>query len=112
MLHRLFICATILGGVAAPTLAEPIYGLTNLQQLVAFDSQTRTVTSTVSLTGSSITGEFGLSIDFRPATSQLYLLSNRNNLYTIDLMTGDRTSVGGAAVGDRRTPLDRLQSDR
>lgn len=34
--------------------AEPTYGFTNLQQLVAFDSATRTVTSTVSLQGFSV----------------------------------------------------------
>lgn len=95
MIRTAFVCVALAASSATPTLAEPIYGLTDLQQLVAFDSATRSVTSTVSLQGFSATGEFGLSIDFRPATSQLYLLSNLNNLYTIDLSNGARTSVGG-----------------
>src|SRR5687767_3812409 len=75
--------------------AETIYGLTNLQQLVSFDSDARTVTSTVSLNGFSLLGEIAVSIDVRPATGELYALSNQNNVYKIDPVTGNRTQVGG-----------------
>lgn len=74
--------------------AETIYGLTNLQQLVTFDSVTRSVTATQSLTGFSVGGELLLSIDVRPATGQLYGLSSTNQLYVITPSTGARTAVG------------------
>lgn len=74
--------------------AETIYGLTNLQQLVTFDSITRSVTSTQSLTGFSVGGELLLSIDVRPATGQLYGLSSTNQLYVITPSTGARSAVG------------------
>lgn len=75
--------------------AETIYGLTNLQQLVTFDSSTRTVTSMVPLAGFSLTGEVLVSIDVRPNTGELFGVSNQNNLYVINPTTGARTQVGG-----------------
>lgn len=85
---------TVLVVTMTPCAAETIYGLTNLQQLVSFDSSTRTVTSTTSLSGFSLLGEILLSIDVRPATGQLYGYSNQNNLYIIDPVTGGRSQVG------------------
>lgn len=81
--------------LALPAQAERIYGLTNLQELVTFDSDVRTVTATTPLAGFSITGEILVSIDVRPATGELYGLSNQNNLYKINPLTGMRTQVGG-----------------
>lgn len=80
--------------LAAPVQAENIYGLTNLQELVTFDSNLRTVTATTPLAGFSIIGEILLSIDVRPATGELYGLSNQNNIYKINPATGARTQVG------------------
>lgn len=80
--------------LAAPVQAENIYGLTNLQELVTFDSNLRTVTATTPLAGFSIVGEILLSIDVRPATGELYGLSNQNNIYKINPATGARTQVG------------------
>jgi hypothetical protein len=74
--------------------AEAIYGITNLQQLVTFDSVTRTVTANVSPAGFGIGGEFLTSIDVRPATGELYGLSSSNNLYKINPTTGAVTQVG------------------
>lgn len=85
---------TALATVVAPCRAESIYGLTNFQELVTFDSQTRTVTSSTPLSGFSLLGEILLSIDVRPATGELYGYSNQNNLYKIDPTTGGRTQVG------------------
>jgi hypothetical protein len=84
-----------MAAMAAIAKAEAIYGLTNFQELVTFDSSVRTVTSTVPLTGFSITGEILLSIDVRPATGELYGLSNQNNIYKINPFTGGRMQVGG-----------------
>lgn len=80
--------------------AELIYGLTNLQQLVTFDSVARSVTATASLPF-TVGGEIIVSIDVRPATSELYGLSSLNNLYRIVPATGASTAVGpglGAAA--------------
>lgn len=84
----------ILGTLPAVAGAETLYGVTNLQQLVTFDSVTRSVTATVSPAGFSITGELLISIDVRPATGELYGLSSLNNLYKINPITGARTQVG------------------
>jgi hypothetical protein len=93
---RPFLLGTIVALALSPVArGEAIYGLTNLQQLVTFDSNTRTVTSTVSLPGFSIVGEILLSIDVRPATGELYGLSNQNNIYKINPLTGASTQVGG-----------------
>lgn len=86
--------AALVLGQAGSAQAESIYGLTNLQQLVTFDSVGRTITSNVGLQGFSITGEILVSIDVRPATGQLYGLSNQNNLYVINPLTGARTQIG------------------
>lgn len=80
--------------LAAPVRAEQIYGLTNLQQIVTFDSVDRSVTSTVSPAGFSIVGEILLSIDVRPATGQLFGLSNQNRIFTLDPTTGASNLVG------------------
>jgi len=84
-----------LAGLAS---GEVIYGLTNLQQLVTFDSNTRAVTATTGLAGFSITGESLLSIDIRPATGQLYGLSNQGRLFIINPADGTSTAVAGGAV--------------
>ncbi len=94
-MKSLITAVVILAATMTPCAAETIYGLTNLQQLVAFDSSTRAVTSTTSLSGFSLLGEILLSIDVRPATGQLYGLSNQNNIYIIDPVTGGREQVGG-----------------
>jgi hypothetical protein len=86
----------VLSAGAPAARAELIYGLTNLQQLVTFDSNTRAVTSTQGLTGFSISGEILIGIDVRPATGQLYGFSNQNNLYVINPTTGASSLVGVA----------------
>ncbi|MGD9632609.1 MAG: DUF4394 domain-containing protein [Pirellulales bacterium] len=80
--------------LALPAQAEKIYGLTNFQELVTFDGDVRTVTATTPLAGFNITGEILVSIDVRPATGELYGLSNQNNIYKINPLTGSRTQVG------------------
>jgi hypothetical protein len=89
-----FLALFVVVALAAPAQAENIYGLTNFQELVTFDSDMRTVTATTPLLGFSITGEILLSIDVRPATGELYGLSNQNNIYKLNPSTGARTQVG------------------
>ncbi len=73
--------------------AELLYGLNNLQQLTTFDSVDRTVLTTKSITGFGITGESLLSIDVRPATSQLYALSSASNIYLINYDASPTTAT-------------------
>ena len=87
------LAAAVVAAANVPARAETLYGLTNLQQLVSFDNSARNVTSTVSLPF-SITGEILVGIDVRPATSELYALSNQNNIYKINPVTGAATQVG------------------
>jgi hypothetical protein len=92
--------------LAAPASAEQIYGLTNLQQIVTFDSVTRNVTSTVSPAGFSLTGEILLSIDVRPATGQLFGLSNQNRIFTLNPATGASNLVAALS----QTPAGFIKS--
>ena len=87
--------------------AELVYGLTNFQNIVSFDSTTRTVSTTVPAAGFSIFGEFLRSIDTRPANGMLYGLSNMDRLFVINPTTGTSTLVGGptsTSFGNATTP--------
>src|SRR5262245_45806522 len=65
-----------------------LFGVTNANQLISFDSATPgTVATNVSITG-LVAGDNILGIDFRPATEQLYGFSQTGRLYTIDTTTG------------------------
>jgi len=85
---------------SVPTSAETIYGLTQQQTLISFDSATPgTITSSVAITGLNLFDSL-VEIDFRPATGQLYALSDRgvgNSLYVINTTTGVATLVGAVS---------------
>jgi len=99
-MQRQFALAGLLTiSVVGSAQAEIIYGLTNLQELVRFDSATRAVTSTTSLPGFSIAGQFLVGIDVRPATGEIYGFSNQNNLFRINPNTGASTQVGSTIPG-------------
>ncbi len=117
---RLPFCAVLtalLGVGATCSHAELIYGLTNFQQLDTFDSETRVVTSSVPLTGFGISGPFLVSIDSRPATGELYGLSNTNNIFKINPVTGTSTLItptpltlnGNAKAIDFNPTVDRIR---
>jgi len=80
--------------VSSSSAGELVYGVTDTQTLVSFDSSD----SSNLLTGVAISGlqsnEQIRGIDIRPATGQLYGLGSFNNLYTIDAATGAATQVG------------------
>ena len=79
---------------AAPASAETLYGLTETDKLVTFDSATPgTVSVPRAITGLQA-GETVKGIDFRPATLQLYALGSTGRLYTVNLTTGAATQVG------------------
>ena len=106
-MKQYFLTTAAVMALAVSAHAEAIYGLTNLQELVTFDSVDRTVTATTGLTGFSIVGEILVSIDVRPATGELYGLSNQNNIYKINPLTGGRTQVGATLSA---TPMGAYKS--
>lgn len=88
----------ILSGVTGlkPSQASTIFGTTPFpdNQLVSFDSEAPGVlTLFAAITGLQVNEEiFGL--DFRPATGELYAVTNQSRLYTLDPATGAATLVG------------------
>lgn len=85
-----------LAGACIPASAELIYGVTTTQTLVRFDSSSPgTIISGAAISGMQA-NEVVRSIDFRPATGQLFALGSFSNLYTINITTGVATSIAGA----------------
>ena len=73
------------------------YGLTDDNRILKYNVKTaETPTATVTISGLQ-TAEKLLSIDFRPATGQLYALGNSSRIYTINLNSGVATAAGTAA---------------
>lgn len=91
--RSLSLLATCFAGAAAH--AETIFGVTQQQRLVSWDS----AAPGALLTGSSISGlqqnEQILGIDLRPATGEIYALGSFNRLYVINRTTAVATAVGG-----------------
>lgn len=79
-------------GTASSAIAEPIMAVTTTNALLRFDSLTPGTTTMVALSGTG--AEQIVSIDFRPATGQLYGLGSASNLYTINTTTGSASLVG------------------
>ena len=70
------------------------YVLTDNNRLIKTNTQTPNVASgTTNITGLS-NGERLVSMDFRPATGQLYGVSNMSRLYTVNLNSGVATALG------------------
>lgn len=98
-MHARTLATAALAAAAIPASAlaqsETVFGVTDDQRLVTFASDAPGEL----LSGVSISGlqqnERILGIDFRPATGQLYALGSFSNLYTLDMMSGAATSVGG-----------------
>lgn len=81
--------------VAKPN--QEFYGITSSNVLAKFNANAaQTVLSQIPVTGLQ-PGENLLSIDFRPATGQLYGLGNSNRLYVINIETGAARAVATAA---------------
>lgn len=114
---------TLLAGTTAVALsasanAELVYGVTDNQSLVRFDSATpETIIGASFLTGLQQNEQI-LGIDFRPATGELYGLGSFNNLYVIDVTDGAASLVGsgfsdslnGSSFGfDFNPTIDRIR---
>ena len=80
---------------------QVFYALSDQNVLTTYNAKdVRTATNKVNITG-LITAETLLTIDFRPATGELYGLSNLSKLYIIDIITGVAKAVSTTAL----TPL-------
>lgn len=74
--------------------AELVYGITQQQFLVSWDSGTPgTIQTGIAVQGLQ-PNEQVMGIDFRPSTSELYALGSFSRLYKIDPATGKATEVG------------------
>lgn len=96
----------LLVGIAMGTLAgaasagELIYGITENQTLVSFDSTTpNAILSGVAVWGME-SNERVRGLDFRPATNELYALGSFSNLYKLNAMTGMAMRVGAGHFAD------------
>ena len=95
----LIAAAAVLGAFAAAapaSAAETVYGLTAGDNLVTFSSdRPGTVSSPVAITGQG-SGESFVGIDVRPATGQLYGVTQAGQsgrLYRIDPVTAKATAI-------------------
>ncbi|MEM8835939.1 MAG: DUF4394 domain-containing protein [Planctomycetota bacterium] len=104
--------------LSASANAELVYGVTDNQSLVRFDSATPETIIGASFLSGLQQNEQILGIDFRPATGQLYGLGSFNNLYTIDVTNGAASLVGsgfsdalsGSSFGfDFNPTIDRIR---
>ncbi|MCP1298149.1 DUF4394 domain-containing protein [Chryseobacterium sp. S0630] len=74
-----------------------VYGITAMNELVYFNSNNpKTFLSKTAVTGVT-SGEKLLSIDFRPATGELYALSNASKLYIINTSNASARTVSSTA---------------
>lgn len=73
-----------------------LFGLTESNQLIRFDSANPTAAIQITVTGLGAT-EHLTSIDYRPSNEKLYAISDVNSsLYTINTTTGAATLIGSA----------------
>ncbi len=73
------------------------YGLTDMNQLIKYNAKSTDMpAAAINITGLQA-AENILSIDFRPATGQLYGLGSSSRLYQINLNTGAATAIGAAS---------------
>lgn len=109
----------VVAAIAAPALAEPVFGVTENSTLISWDSATPgMINSGVSISGLQ-QNEQVRGIDFRPADGGLYALGSFNNLYRLNANTGAASLVGagsfspgmnGSAFGfDFNPVIDRIR---
>lgn len=73
------------------------YGLTGMNELVSFNANNpKTFAAKTAITGITA-GEKLMSIDFRPATGELYALSNASKLYIINTASASARMVSATA---------------
>ncbi|WP_313598873.1 DUF4394 domain-containing protein [Epilithonimonas vandammei] len=73
------------------------YGLTESNELVSFNANSPGTFSSKTSISNILSGERLLSIDFRPATGELYALSNASKFYIVNTASGAARAVGTTA---------------
>ena len=73
------------------------YGLTESNELVSFNANSPGTFSSKTSISNILSGERLLSIDFRPATGELYALSNASKFYIVNTASGTARAVGNNA---------------
>ena len=93
-------CNSRNGDIMTPPVVPPdiiFYALTDNNQLIKYNAaSTAAPDPAISLTGIP-TGEKIISIDFRPATGQLYGLGSNSRLYLLNTRNGIATALGTTA---------------
>jgi Domain of unknown function (DUF4394)/PEP-CTERM motif len=89
----------------APAHAVKLYGVTETNHLLSFDSATPgTVASDVAITG--ITGSSILAIDIRVSNGQLYALTDDFRLFTVNKSTGATSLIATLAIAGANFAFD------
>jgi len=84
-------------GIPPTAPPERVYALTQSDNLLLFNGNAPRETTRIPITGLE-RRESLVGIDFRPANSLLYGVSNRNNIYTINETTGAAVLVSTLSV--------------
>jgi hypothetical protein len=74
-----------------------VYGITNANELVAFNAKNPTMSISKTAVTGVASGEKLMSIDFRPSTGELYALSNASKLYIINTASASARIVNSTA---------------
>ena len=83
--------------VLTPGPDQTVYAINDNNELIKFNAMApATAMSKMAITGITA-GEKLMSIDFRPATGELYALSNASKVYIINQQSGNSRVVGAAA---------------
>jgi Domain of unknown function (DUF4394)/PEP-CTERM motif len=91
--------------IIAPAHAVKLYGVTETNHLLSFDSATPgTVASDVAITG--ITGSSILAIDIRVSNGQLYALTDDFRLFTVNKSTGATSLIATLAIAGANFAFD------
>jgi hypothetical protein len=101
------------GLFAAPASAAVVYGLTDENDLVRFDSAKPTdIVAANAISG--LGGQDLIGIDFRPANGQLYGVGNHGGVFRINTTTGAATLVSTLLPDgtDSTSPFARLSGSR
>jgi len=86
--------AAVVALIAGTSNAERVFGVTQDQTLISFDSSApNALNSGVAISGLAL-NERVRGIDFRPADGELYALGSFSNLYRLDTQTGVASLVG------------------
>lgn len=110
-LHITFGLVAVLGALASSAQAVTIYGLTDRDQLVTFDSMSPdSLTNSVFIQGLA-SNESLLGIDIRPVDNQIYAVGSFGNVYTINKTTGMASYMSTLFDSSNNNPVSMLGTE-